>query len=130
MTFELALIAGFISHLIGDYIFQNDWMALNKKSNWLPCFIHCVLYSIPFYVFLGSGYYIWIIFITHYLIDRYHFVDWFLAVRNGVYHIKNFGFSESRPKIISVWLYIITDNIFHLLFNSFAIYLHIFYKPF
>ena len=123
MSLELQLIIGFLCHLTGDYLLQNDWMALNKKKTWFPCFVHCILYTLPFYIFLGNGYYLWIIFLSHYFLDRYHLVDWFLAIRNGVFHIRNFGFSEERPALITVWLYIITDNIFHILFNSTAIFL-------
>lgn len=51
------------------------------------------------------------------MIDRFKFVDWFLAVRNFTFHIRNFGFGEERPQLITVWLYIITDNIFHVFCN-------------
>ena len=111
-------------HLIGDYIIQNDWMALNKKkSGWLghlACQIHCVTYALPF-LFIGSWQAVAAIYATHFIIDRYRLVDWFLAVRNGVFHIRNFGFGEERPALITVWLYIITDNIFHLLCNYLAL---------
>ena len=33
-----------LGHLIGDYLIQNDWMALNKKDKWLPCVGHCYAY--------------------------------------------------------------------------------------
>ena len=61
------------------------------------------------------------IFLTHYLIDAGKVVEWFLAVRNGVFNIKNFGFSKERPFAVSVWLLIITDNSIHLIINYLAI---------
>lgn len=113
-----------IFHAIGDYLIQNDWMALNKKlRTWkgeLACQIHCITYALPF-KFICSWEAVAVIYVTHYLIDRFNFVGWFLAFRNGVWNVKNFGFSEGRPTFITVWLYIITDNIFHIICNYSAI---------
>ena len=107
-------------HLIGDYIIQNDWMALNKKKlTWkgeLACQVHCITYALPF-LFIGSPMAVFCIYFSHYIVDRTNIVGWFIAIRNGVFHTKNFGFGMDRPFVISIWLYIITDNIFHVLFN-------------
>lgn len=124
MNLELALILGFLAHLVGDYIIQNDWMALNKKNSWWPCFVHCATYALCFYPLVGLSVPLLLIFWTHYIIDRHKMVDWFLAARNNVWHIRNFGFNEERPVFITIWLYIITDNIFHILINSACIYWH------
>lgn len=109
-----------IFHLIGDYLIQNDWMALNKKKlTWigeLACQIHCITYALPF-LFIASPFQVFLIYLSHYLIDRTNIVAWFLAIRNGVFHTKNFGFSMERPALISVWLFIITDNVFHIIGN-------------
>ncbi len=109
-----------ILHLIGDYLIQNDWMALNKKEatikGELACQLHCITYSLPF-LFIGSGEAVLFIYLSHYIIDRTNIVGWFLALRNGVFHVRNFGFGEQRPFVITIWLYIITDNIFHIICN-------------
>ena len=43
-------IAMFIGHLVGDYIFQSDWMAVNKsKPGWrgrMACDVHVFIYSV------------------------------------------------------------------------------------
>lgn len=113
-----------IFHLIGDYIIQNDWMALNKKKRSLKgelaCQIHCITYSLPF-LFIGSWQAVLAIYISHYIIDRTNLVAWFIAYRNGVGDIVNFGFSHERPFAISIWLFIITDNIFHIICNYLAL---------
>lgn len=118
------MIEQFLLHGIGDYLIQNDWMALNKKKpgllGSLACATHCVTYSLPF-LLIGSWQAMAMILISHFVIDRWKLVDWFLAVRNGVFHIRNFGFGEERPQLITVWLYIITDNVFHLLCNYAAL---------
>lgn len=113
-----------ILHLVGDYLVQNDWMALNKKKkSWegeLACQIHCVTYSLPF-LFIGSWWAVFAIYLSHYIIDRTNIVAWFLAARNGAGNIKNFGFSSDRPMYITIWLFIITDNVFHIIFNYLAL---------
>lgn len=113
-----------IFHGIGDYLIQNDWMALNKKkpgwTGFFACLIHTVTYSLPF-LFITSWKAVLVIWATHFILDRWHIVDWFLACRNLVFNIENFGFSKERPLFITIWLYIITDNIFHLICNYLAI---------
>ena len=111
-------------HLFGDFIVQNDWMALNKKKfTWkgeLACQVHCILYALPF-LLIGTWQAVLVIYISHYILDRTNIVSWFLSLRNGVYHIKNFGHAIERPFVISIWLMIITDNSFHLIFNFLAL---------
>lgn len=42
-----------ICHIIGDYLFQNAFIASTKGSNWYHLFVHCVLYAVPFFVVFG-----------------------------------------------------------------------------
>jgi len=110
-------------HLFGDYVLQNDWMALNKKKDsiigYLACFIHCMLYALPF-LLITNIFAVALIYSTHYLIDSTGVVTWFLCKRNhGSKH--NYGFGLERPPVITVWLNIITDNTFHLIINYFII---------
>lgn len=111
-------------HLLGDYIIQNDWMALNKKKmSWkgeIACQIHCISYSLPFFL-IADGLQVLFIYSTHYILDRFNLVGWFLAIRNGVWNVDNFGFGKERPFAITIWLYIITDNVFHIYCNWFAL---------
>ena len=32
-------------HLVGDYLLQNKWIAMNKSGNTFKCFIHCIIYT-------------------------------------------------------------------------------------
>lgn len=106
-------------HLFGDYITQNDWMALNKKKpgllGELACLTHCLVYSLPF-LFITTWAAVLMIFISHYIIDRTNFIQWFLSKRNTC-GTANFGYSANRPVLVSFWLYVITDNTFHLGIN-------------
>ena len=125
MALSEIYISAFLLHLLGDYIIQNDWMATNKKKpTWIgfyACLIHCVSYSLPFLLILDWTA-VFFVFLTHFIIDRWHLVDWFIALKNGNKTIENFGFSPDRPVLVTLWLYIITDNIFHLFCNSFIIW--------
>ena len=115
-----------ICHLFGDYFLQTDKMALNKKEKTrkglLFCILHCTTYSIPFFLVTN-----WIgvilIGIGHFIMDRYHWLEHLIAIKNSVYNVQNFGFSADRPKLITVWLYIIHDNTFHLIWNYIVILL-------
>ncbi len=124
-----------ILHGIGDYIIQTEWMAQNKKKRTIggeiACQLHCITYALPF-LLIGSWKAVLVIYITHYLIDRTRFIDYFLAVKNRVkkwehynpsmvYDISNFGLPTGKPVYMSIWLYIITDNVFHLTCNYLAL---------
>lgn len=113
-----------ILHLIGDYLVQNDWMALNKKKvSWkgeLACQIHCITYSLPF-LFITTPLATLAIYLSHYVIDRTNIVSYFLAFKNWTFSTENFGFGKERPVFITVWLYIIVDNVFHIICNYLSI---------
>jgi hypothetical protein len=133
-----------IFHGIGDYYLQTDWQALNKKKrSWIgfyACFKHCVTYSLPF-LFIGSYKAVLVIFITHFIIDRYNFIPYLIAMKNNVkkeevyltengvqmltgkkvYDVSNFGYGLERPFAISIWLYIICDNLLHIICNYIAL---------
>lgn len=114
------------------------------------CFIHCFTYSLPF-LFIGSWLATLVIFVTHFIIDRTNMVAYVLAWKNGVkseycithnewydkcwksrgfctecaredkLDISNFGFGLERPFAISIWLYIICDNLLHIICNYLAL---------
>lgn len=143
------MIEQLLIHGVGDFILQTDKQALNKKNKgWFgfrQCLYHCTTYSLPFLI-IGSWQAVSVIFLTHFIIDRTRIVDYVLAWKNnvrynesqtlrkgqpdeftiyGMWHgklnISNFGFGLERPFAISIWLYIITDNLCHLIINYFAL---------
>lgn len=69
----------FIAHLIGDFILQNDWMAVNKKRNSFACLVHVVIYLLPFLVCHLSWWQIVLIGIQHFLQDRTGFIFWWMS---------------------------------------------------
>ena len=105
-----------ILHGIGDYFLQTDNQALNKKKCSWACFKHCFTYSLPF-LLIGTPLQVLFIFLTHFIIDRTNLVAWLNAYKNGIRTIDNFGFSPERPFVITFWLYVIMDNLLHIICN-------------
>lgn len=56
-------------HLVGDYVLQGDFIAKTKGENWYHLIVHCLLYTLPFYVVFGLDWKLSIIFATHIIID-------------------------------------------------------------
>jgi hypothetical protein len=73
-----------ISHLIGDYILQSTWMALNKsKVSWI-CALHCFSYTVPFVFVTQSWPALGVIFATHFLIDRFGLARYLIWLKEGL----------------------------------------------
>lgn len=121
-------------HFIGDYVLQSDWMAQNKRRSFYAALAHVHAYTFPFVFLLKPGLPgIWqmeLILLSHLVIDHYGlaryvcFVKNFLAPRSAwpKWSDTDFtGYSTARDKHLTVWLYIITDNLMHLLCNYVAL---------
>jgi len=115
-------IALLIGHVVGDYLFQNDWMAKNKgnkgwRGHWICC-LHCSVYAVMVaaavvlggwrYAEHGVLYSLWIAWmigwVTHYPIDR-----WALSMK----WMKFYGQTREGPFFPCV--YIGVDNGAHLI---------------
>ena len=94
------------AHLIGDYIFQNDWMATGKKQKSWICGIHVLLYLLPFLFCDFQWWQLALIGIQHFLQDRTGFVVWFMKVK---------GQAQFASPPMSPWSIILVDNIIHVL---------------
>jgi hypothetical protein len=103
----------FLGHLVGDFLFQNRWMAKNKNKHVLPRLVHSIIYTIAVYTFswlaggispISAG----IILLSHFYIDQRSFTRWWLATINRTSGIQ--------------WLNIVCDQIFHLLILACIVY--------
>lgn len=121
MTIELKLFIGLLLAFIGDYVLQNDYLANEKTKRFLPALIHATIYSLPFLAVCWSKWW-FVIWITHFFIDRYRLAVYWLKLVNWNWESTNFGFANDKPLFMSIWLMIIVDNILHVVINSISIY--------
>lgn len=131
-----------LGHCIGDYLFQTSWMAFNKKvkskAGLTACVTHCIVYtSIVFAtMFMSTKFLITVInqnilefisifiliFFSHFLLDRYHFVNWWtktMGIRSWDSHIykhkAQLSTNESINLTFGTFVYIMIDNTMHIL---------------
>lgn len=125
-----------LGHLCGDYLFQTEWMAMNKsKSNltgWLTATVHCILYTFAVCLFMWNFHPIWIVavFCSHFFIDKFGFGEIYMKYikGNGLRdYIDDVNDTYSRTWINSsdgermitggfkAVVYTLTDNTMHLI---------------
>jgi hypothetical protein len=99
-----------LGHLVGDFLFQNQWMAANKQKKVWPLLVHSSVYTVIVYAFslflLDAPLSIWgvmLIFAGHIFLDQGSFIRF--------WHRRIAGCTD--PK--SWWLRIVHDQIFHLI---------------
>lgn len=114
-----------MAHVVGDYLLQANWMALEKKTKdwdgWLSAFIHCGIWTlcvvvalIPEFVAVTpvvvAGYHvsvciaIGLIFLSHWVLDRYNLIEWWFQVY-GSRSYKCFNESYPRHDGVGDWPY-------------------------
>lgn len=103
----MTLLLAIIGHLVGDYLLQNDWMALNKKNASLPCAVHCFLWSCAVCLFAGWNCVAWLfLFVTHFIQDRTDIVFWWMTM---ISRQRQFATGPCAP-----WSIIVVDNVWHI----------------
>lgn len=113
----------FFLHMIGDYVTQNNYLANTKTENslrgYVACLVHVILYSIPFLI-IGSIQAVFIIMVTHFIIDKYRLAKYVIQLKNWCFTTQT-GFPEGTPSFISIWILFIVDNIMHVSINYLAL---------
>lgn len=125
-------IAMLFGHLIGDYLLQNKWMAMNKNGGTFTCLVHCIIYTLSVlamtWTFNHSLLWITLIFTSHYPIDRYSLADKWLdwiggrTLKDFIEHgqenipgdLNVFNYHALRGGF-TAFVYAISDNTLHLL---------------
>ena len=105
-----------LAHLVGDYLLQNSWMAVNKSKSSFVCLLHCLIHVACFALMTPAGpLALAVIGVTHFLLDCFSLAQrfWGPAI--------NFGQPDDSPAWLSVWVGIIRDNTLHLLIAWYAI---------
>ena len=72
-----------LAHLWGDYILQSTWMALSKSKRAWPCALHCFTYTLPFLFATRAWSALFVIFTTHYLIDRHGLARYLVWIKEA-----------------------------------------------
>ena len=122
--FELLL-----GHLAGDYLFQNEWMAMNKSKNtwvgWISALVHCIIYTLAVCLFMWDFQPIWmaVVFLTHFPIDKFSLAEHYMHFIKGKGmrdYVNTRTYAElNRYDVLdggfkSV-VYTVTDNAMHLI---------------
>jgi len=135
----------FLGHLVGDYLLQNEEMAINKSKynliGWIYCLIHCILYTIAVCTIMWNfnPYWVTAVFLSHFLIDKFGIAEWYLANIKGrslKKYVDPYGNLDEiiyipKPKVeinrydalqggFTAVVYTLTDNTMHLLLMWFA----------
>jgi hypothetical protein len=96
ITFVYFFLAVMLGHFVGDYLLQNQWMAINKsKPGWLghyACSVHVLLYTLAIALFVTPPNTLpkskWFLFllavaVPHWIIDRWSLANYILRFKNG-----------------------------------------------
>ncbi len=100
------MISALVGHLVGDYLLQNDWMALNKKKSTAVCAAHCAIWATMVWLFAWWPWWTWpVLFATHFAQDRTGVVAWYMRTAGQ----KQFATGACAP-----WSTIVVDNVWHI----------------
>jgi hypothetical protein len=124
-----------LGHLFGDYLLQNNWMALNKKKNIFACIIHCLIYTACIIIFMYNNIQILspstqlliiiLLFASHIILDGTNIVDhWFGMIKGRSFKSVENYINNSNKTDIEKNFYIsyttlvqtMADNTLHLFF--------------
>lgn len=104
----------FIAHLFGDFVLQNDWMAVNKgqhtKNGYLACLVHCIVYTLPFVCITYNPISLLLIFSTHFIIDKYRIASWWT-------NVFKIGRRLDSTNWLHIYLIFMVDMAMHLFLN-------------
>jgi len=109
--FVTVFAGALLGHMVGDYVLQNQWMAVGKsKPGWkghFACTIHVAFYTTAVALFCGSlsPTFLALVGIPHWIIDRWSLAKCWLDFKNGG---SNWALSPFAPL-----LYAANDNTFH-----------------
>jgi len=103
-----------VAHLVGDYLFQNDWMAKGKKRSWGICACHVLFYMLPFCLTNLTWWQLFLVAAEHWIQDGTNVVTWWM---------KTVGQKDFLKPPMAPWSVILVDNTFHLVWIGFVLWL-------
>jgi hypothetical protein len=92
-SFLYYFAAAMLGHFVGDYLFQNEWMATQKwkpgKIGHVACTVHVLFYTLAIALFTGwHPLFLLVVAVPHWIIDRWSLAKYLLRWKNG-YDIKD-----------------------------------------
>lgn len=117
-----------VAHAIGDYVIQSDWMAREKTKRLGVALAHALTYALPFLLLTRSPLALAAIIGTHAAIDRWRLARWIVHMKEIVFGDRKLsaecpplGYDSDKPAWMAVWLFIIADNLLHVVINAAAL---------
>lgn len=128
------MLSALVGHLVGDYLLQNDWMALNKKRQVWPCVVHCLIWTICVCLFSGWGTRAWLSCVqlaadpsltglathwnwTHWIVPGLLFGTHFIQDHTSIIrqYMTLIGQEAFATGACAPWSIIVVDNVWHIL---------------
>lgn len=106
-----------MGHLWGDYLLQNNWMALNKTKSWAICLLHCLIYSTSVCLWIQDFSIFHLIFLSHFPIDYWGLGQKWLDLIRGRNFLKENQIENEYKTIMvsfSTLVYAVVDNTLHI----------------
>jgi hypothetical protein len=119
-----------VLHGLGDYVLQSQWMANEKSKQSLVAFVHALTYTLPFFLVSQNPSALFAICGTHFVIDRWRLAKYVCWTKNFLAppgsnrpwsECRSTGYPDDSPPWLSVWLFIIADNLMHVVCNGLAL---------
>lgn len=102
----MTLLLAIIGHLVGDYLLQNDWMALHKKKSRFRLAVHCTLWTSSVCLFAGWGVVPYAVLCScHMIQDGTNIISWWMDI---------IGQHQFRTGPCAPWSTIVVDNVWHI----------------
>ena len=89
-----------ICHFLGDYVLQSKLLDDRKGKSWYYMFVHCCLYTLPFFVLYGYSIELPILWITHFIIDTIK------ARYNIITHVQD----QAMHIVIAIAFYVVKSS--------------------
>jgi hypothetical protein len=122
-----------VAHLIGDYVLQPHWMAVQKTEKIQIAAGHALLYLVPFLIMRPSWLTMLLIVTSHFVIDHWRLSRFVVWAQNQFgpkqYRIAfprdrtGDGLPWTMPLNVFTFLLIVTDDVLHLVANSVAFWI-------
>jgi hypothetical protein len=117
-----------LAHLVGDYILQTHYEAVEKVNAWTPAVTHAAKYAAAFLPLTRDPRALLVIGGTHAVLDHYRLAKHVNFARNQfapkgyrAVDLTNAGSPKEVPAGLATALLFITDNTIHMLINEWAL---------